>query len=71
MHSGREDHFFKQDRKEVDVSDQNQIISGPVSAITSRTASEPQAFQSFPFALKIFHGVVLIDVVSLQEAVNP
>src|ERR1035437_3991652 len=28
------------------------------------------AFQGFPFALKIFHGVVLIDVVSLEEAVN-
>src|ERR1022692_851851 len=38
--------------------------------MTSLTASKPQTFQSFPFPLKIFHGVVLIDIVSLQEAID-
>ena len=34
------------------------------------TASQTQAFQRFPFALKIFQGAVLIDIVSLKEAVD-
>jgi len=68
LHNGGEDYFLKQDRKEFDLSDQNQIIQRAVSAITSRTVSQPQASQGFPFALEIIHGVVLIDVVSLQEA---
>jgi len=52
------------------VSDQNQIIQRASVGDNEPHASEPQAFQSFPFALKIFHGVVFIDVVSPQEAVN-
>jgi hypothetical protein len=65
-----EDHCFKQDGKDVDVSDQNRIIYGTGIGDDQPHRSKSQAFQSFPFALKIFQGIFLIDVVSLQEAVN-
>ncbi len=70
MHGGREAHFFKQCRKEVDAPDQNQIVQRVGVGDNEPHASEPQASQGFSSTLKIFHGVVFIDVVSLQEAVN-
>jgi hypothetical protein len=43
---------------------------GPVSAMTSRTGSEPQTFQVGKVALEILHGEIFVSAVRLQEAVD-
>ena len=70
LNGGRQDHCRKQDREEIDSPDQDQVIEGPGIGDNQLHASQPQFFQGCALTFKIFHGVVFINVMRFEEAVQ-
>jgi len=63
FHGGWQDHFLEQNWKDIDASDQHQVVDRPGIGDDQPHRLESQLFQSVAVPLKIFHGVVFIHVV--------
>jgi hypothetical protein len=60
-YGGWQDQIFKQSGKEIDVSDQHQIVDRAGVGYYKPHLLESQLFQGFAILLEIFHRVVFVN----------
>ena len=70
LHNGRQDDGFSQAWKKVNVFDEDKVVDRAGVGDHQPHGSETQALEGGAFLLKIFHGVVFVDAMGLEEAVK-
>jgi hypothetical protein len=70
LHSERQCDLFEHAGQKVNVVDLDQVIDWAGIGDNQPHGLEPEIFKGLPFLFKIFEGVILIDAVGLEEAVQ-